>query len=153
MSKLVNILYAEDNEHDIVATKRAWKQHKIKNELWIVRDGEECMDFLLRREKYNDPESSPKPNLLLLDLNMPKLDGLGVLQEIRKHESLIHLHVVVLTTSTMDEDRIKSYDLGVKGYIMKPVGFESFATAIKSINLYWSLVEPSNGREFRINEP
>lgn len=143
--KSITILYAEDNEHDITATKRAWAKHKIKNALQIVRDGEECMDYLLRRGAYVDPASSPTPFLLLLDLNMPKLDGLGVLRKIRVEESLKDLAIVVLTTSKLDEDRLGSYDLGVQGYIMKPVGFENFSNAIKAINLFWEIVEPPRG--------
>ena len=140
----INILYAEDNEHDVFATKRAWKKYKIKNSLYVVNDGEECMDFLYHRGNYSDPASSPRPFLMLLDLRMPKLDGLGVLREIRKNKSLKKMHVVVLTTARLAKDRIESYNLGVKGYIMKPVGFQNFAEAIRAINLFWNLVESAN---------
>lgn len=143
--RLIRILYVEDNEHDVIATERAWKKHNIDNPLCIVRDGEECMDYLFHRGQYSDPKSSPRPGLLLLDLNMPKLDGIGVLELIRADESLKDLHVVVLTTSELDEDRINSYNLGVKGFIRKPVGFVNFAAAIQAINLYWVLVEPEDG--------
>lgn len=144
MTRTINILYAEDNEHDIIATKRAWKKYGIENTLHIVKDGEECLDFLYRRGQYSDPVSAPMPFLLLLDLNMPKLDGLGVLREIKKNDALKHIHVVVLTTSNLDKDRVESYNLGVQSYIMKPVGFQNFAEAIKSINLFWEIVEPVN---------
>lgn len=141
MTKSLVILLAEDNEHDILATKRAWKTNNIKNPLYIVRDGEECLDYLHRRGSYGNPETSPKPGLLLLDLSMPKLDGLSVLKHIRQDEHLRLLPVVILTTSKADEDRMKSYDLGVNAYIMKPVGFENFSAAINGINLFWELVE------------
>lgn len=134
------ILYAEDNEHDIIATQRAWKKHKIKNSLYIVRNGEECLDFLNHRGEYEDLSSSPRPDLLLLDLNMPRMGGLEVLREMRATPELKDLHVVVLTTSSADQDKVKSYDLGVMGYILKPVGFENFALAIRAINIYWVLV-------------
>lgn len=141
----MTVLYVEDNEHDVIATKRAWNNHHITNPLFIVRDGEECMDYLYHRGKYSDPKLAPRPSLILLDLNMPRLDGLGVLKLIRKDESLKHIHVVVLTTSALDEDRIDSYQLGVKGFIRKPVGFENFSLAIRAINIYWELVELENG--------
>ncbi len=134
------ILMAEDNKHDIVATQRAWKTHNITNPLYIVRDGEECLDYLYRRGPYSDPGSTPMPHLLLLDLKMPKLDGFGVLKAIREDQRFQRLHVVILTTSDNDEDRVKSYDLGISAYIRKPVGFGNFAAAIKTINLFWELV-------------
>ena len=137
--KLV-ILIADDNKHDILATRRAWKAHKITNPLYVVRDGEECMDYLHRRGAYTDPESAPWPDLLLLDLKMPKLDGLGVLKAIREDQRLQQLPVVMLTTSDDDEDRLKSYNLGVNAYIRKPVGFDNFASAMRTINLFWELV-------------
>ncbi len=138
----------EDNKHDILATKRAWKTHNIANPLHIVRDGEECLDYLYRRGAYSEPDLAPAPNLLLLDLKMPKLDGLGVLKAIREDEQLSHLPVVVLTTSDDEEDKAQSYDLGVNAYIRKPVGFDNFADAIKMINLFWELVDvPEKGHE------
>ena len=130
------ILLAEDNEHDVMATKRAWKKQAIKNPLYIVRDGEECLDYLHRRGPYSEAGVAPRPSLLLLDLNMPKLAGLDVLQHIRQDEDLKRLPVVILTTSKADEDRIQSYNLGVNAYIMKPVGFDNFAAAISRINLF-----------------
>ena len=135
------VLMAEDNEHDIVATKRAWKKHHIANPLYIVNDGEECLDFLRQRGKYGEPYSAPQPGILLLDINMPKMDGLAVLEHIREDEKWRHLPVVILTTSKAEEDRIRSYDLGANAYIVKPVGFENFALAVKAISLFWQLVE------------
>jgi CheY-like chemotaxis protein len=120
-------------------------KNKIKNPLYIVNDGEECMDFLCHRGKYSDKAAAPRPFLLLLDLNMPKLDGLGVLQKIKKEKSLKKLHVVVQTTSNLDRDRIESYNLGVNSFITKPVEFSKFEDAIKAINQFWEIVEPANG--------
>ncbi len=137
--KLV-ILMAEDDEHDVLATRRAWKKHHIENPLVVVRDGEECMDYLYRRGKYADKESAVLPKLLLLDLNMPKMNGLEVLAAIRSDEAFKHLSVVVLTTSDSEPDLKMCYDLGVNAYIVKPVGFENFAEAIKDINMFWKLV-------------
>ncbi len=140
------VLMAEDSEHDILATRRAWKKSNIANPLYIVRDGEECLDYLYQRGKYSEPGAAPRPGILLLDIKMPKLDGLGVLQHIREDEALeangLHrLPVIMLTTSKTDEDRLKSYDLGANAYVMKPVGFQNFSHAVQTINLFWRLVE------------
>ncbi|UCD88373.1 MAG: response regulator [Desulfobacterales bacterium] len=139
------VLLAEDDEHDIVATKRAWKKHNIANPLYIVNDGEECLDFLHRRGGYSEPESAPRPGILLLDINMPKMDGLAVLEHIRKDNELRYLPVIILTTSKAEEDRLRGYDLGVNAYIVKPVGFENFSEAVKTISLFWQLVELPSG--------
>jgi CheY-like chemotaxis protein len=135
------VLMAEDNKHDVVAAKRALRLNNIANKLYIVRDGEECLDYLYQRGKYSEPGSAPRPGILLLDLKMPKIDGLTVLKHIREDEHLGHLPVVILTTSNLDEDRVRSYDLGVNAYIKKPVGFENFSNAVRMINLFWELVE------------
>jgi CheY-like chemotaxis protein len=135
------VLLAEDNEHDIVATKRAWKKHHVANPLYIVKDGEECLDFLHQRGKYSEPETPPRPGILLLDINMPKMDGLAVLKHIREDRKLRHLPVVILTSSKDEEDRLKSYNLGVNAYIVKPVGFNNFSEAVRTINLFWELVD------------
>lgn len=145
IGKAFVVLMAEDSEHDIIATKRAWKKHNIANPLYIVKDGEECLDYLYQRGKYSEPGSAPRPGILLLDLNMPKMDGLTVLKHIRADEKLHHLPVIILTTSKIEEDRIRGYDLGANAYIIKPVGFENFANAVKTINLFWELVELPGG--------
>ena len=140
------VLMAEDNQHDIVATRRAWKKNKIINPLHIVNDGEECLDYLHQQGKYSEPGSAPQPGILLLDLRMPRMDGLAVLEHIREDEALedkgLHrLPVIVLTTSQEEEDRIRSYDLGANAYIVKPVGFQNLADAVRTVNLFWELVE------------
>lgn len=135
------VLMAEDNKHDVVATRRAWKQHHIKNPLYVVKDGEECLDYLYQRGQYSEPGSAPQAGILLLDVNMPKMNGLAVLQQIRSDEKLRRLPVVVLTTSDLEEDRLKSYDLGANAFIRKPVGFENFSNAMKMTNLFWELTE------------
>ncbi len=135
------VLMAEDNEHDILATQRAWKKNNIVNPLRIVKDGEECLDYLYRRGKYSEPGAAPRPGILLLDIKMPRLNGLAVLQHIRADEKLHHLPVIILTTSKTEEDRFKSYDLGANAFITKPVGFENLAEAVKTIQLFWALVE------------
>jgi CheY-like chemotaxis protein len=145
VKKAFVVLLAEDDEHDIVATRRAWKKHNIANPLYIVSDGEECLDFLHRRGKYGEPGTAPRPGILLLDIKMPKMDGLTVLKHIREDEELRHLPVIILTTSKAEEDRLKGYNLGVNAYIVKPVGFENFSEAVRTINLFWQLVELPRG--------
>jgi two-component system response regulator len=137
------VLMAEDDEHDIVATKRAWKKHHIANPLYIVKNGEECLDFLQRKGRYEEPDLAPRPGILLLDINMPRMDGLTVLKRIREdeNEKLRRLPVVILTTSKAEQDRIRGYELGANAYIVKPVGFENFSDAVKTISLFWQLVE------------
>lgn len=135
------VLMAEDDEHDIVATKRAWRKHGIANPLYVVNDGEQCMDFLLRRGRYAKKGTAPRPGILLLDIKMPRMDGLTVLKHIREDRNLRRLPVMMLTTSKREEDRVQSYDLGANAFIVKPVGFENFSEAVRTINLFWQLVE------------
>lgn len=135
------VLMAEDDEHDIVATKRAWKKHRIVNPLYIVNNGEECIDYLHQRGKYSEPGAAPRPGIILLDIKMPKMDGLTVLEHIRENKELRRLPVIILTTSKAEEDRVRSYELGVNAYIVKPVGFENFSEAVRTISLFWQLVE------------
>jgi len=140
------VLMAEDDEHDVIATKRAWKANRMANPLHIVSDGEECLDYLFRRGAYGDPASSPTPGILLLDINMPKMDGLETLKAIRDSQEFRQLPVIMLTTSQAEEDRLKSYALGANAYIVKPIGFENFSEAIQTINLFWKLVELPGGK-------
>ncbi|HEX9922037.1 MAG TPA: response regulator [Anaerolineae bacterium] len=136
-----NILMAEDNEHDIIAARRAWQKNKIANPLHIVNDGEACLDYLYQRGAFSEPGSAPPPGILLLDLNMPKMDGLTLLKRIRADNVLRRLPVIILTTSQLEEDRAKSYELGANAYIKKPIGFEPFSDAVKIINRFWELAE------------
>ena len=141
------VLMAEDDEHDVMATRRAWKSNKMANPLYIVNDGEECLDYLHRRGAYRDPASSPSPGILLLDINMPKMDGLETLKAIRDSLEFRNLPVIMLTTSKAEEDRLKSYELGANAYIVKPIGFDNFSEAIRTINLFWKLVELPGGNQ------
>lgn len=135
------VLMAEDDEHDIVATKRAWKKHHIANPLYVVNDGEQCLDFLHQRGNYAHPNSAPRPGIVLLDIKMPRLDGLAVLKHIREDQELRRLPVIILTTSKAEEDRLRSYDLGANAYVVKPIGFNNFSEAVRTINLFWELVD------------
>jgi two-component system response regulator len=128
---------AEDNPDDVLITKRAWKKGMIKNELHVVKDGEEALDFLYRRGNFSD---APRPCLMLLDLKMPKMDGFQVLETIKKDPSLKKLPVVVLTTSNRDRDIERAYELGCNSYITKPVGFDNFLKAVIDIQRFWLVI-------------
>lgn len=132
------VLVAEDDEHDVIAIKRAWRTLGIANPLVIVNDGEACLDYLFRRGNY---ATATLPGLLLLDLHMPRRDGLETLRAIRADARTARLPVVILTTSKAEEDRVRSYDMGANAYVVKPVGFENFTLALNSIHEFWKLVE------------
>ncbi len=131
------ILLVEDDPADQELTRRAFKNGKVENELRIVGDGEEALDYLLRRGKYEYPETSPRPNLILLDLNLPKIDGKEVLTEIRNTPGLRCLPVIALTTSRQEEDIVRTYDLGVNSYITKPVTPSEFIRIVEGLENYW----------------
>ncbi len=118
-------------------TRRALQEDVIRTTLYVVSDGEETMDFLLHRGDYAQAAAAPPPDLLLLDLNMPKLDGRQVLQQIREHEELRRLPVVVLTTSKQEGDILSSYDLGCNSFITKPVDIVAFMRAVRELGSYW----------------
>ncbi|MEJ2634170.1 MAG: response regulator [Calditrichia bacterium] len=149
-AKSVSILMAEDDQDDCLLVKEALKSSRLLNDLYIVGDGEELLDFLKHRNKYSNPRNAPKPGLILLDLNMPRKDGREALIEIKSDPELRRIPLVVLTTSKEEGDIIKSYDLGANSYITKPVTFESLVEVIKSLGRYWfEIVElpPNEGKE------
>ncbi len=128
------ILLVEDNPSDVLLTKRALSKAKLLNNLSVVSDGVEALDFLNRTEKYSD---SPEPDLILLDLNMPRKDGREVLEEIKNDERLAHIPVVVLTTSESEQDVLKSYKLHANCYITKPLDFEKFSKVVQQLENFW----------------
>ena len=132
--KSIEILLVEDNIGDIRLTQEAFKEIKINNVLHVVRDGEEAMKFLNHEGNYED---SPRPDLVLLDLNLPKKDGREVLAEIKSDPVLHRIPVVVLTTSDAETDIVKSYDLHANSYITKPVGLKAFVAVIKALEDFW----------------
>jgi two-component system response regulator len=132
-----HILLVEDNPDDIKLTLRALKKSNILNEVVIAEDGVEALDYLFGTGKHEGRDLNVMPQLILLDLKMPKIDGLEVLQRIRKNETTSLLPVVVLTTSSEDRDRIESYKLGANSYIRKPVDFNQFVEAVQQLGLYW----------------
>lgn len=135
--KPIDILLVEDSDADIRLTIEALKESKVSNRLHIVRDGEEAMEFLRRRGEYAD---APFPDLILLDLNLPRKDGREVLAEIKSDHELKQIPVVILTTSKAEEDVLKAYRLHANCYVTKPVDLEQFITVVKSIEDFWFTV-------------
>jgi CheY-like chemotaxis protein len=128
---------ADDDEDDCMLAREALVESRLANDLHFVRDGEELMDYLYRRGRYVEPDSSPRPGLILLDLNMPRKDGREALQEIKANAQLRHIPIVVLTTSKAEEDIYRSYDLGANSFITKPVTFAALVEVMKTIGKYW----------------
>ena len=141
------ILLVEDNPDDEALTMRALKQSKLANEIVITRDGNEALEFLFATGKYEGRDVSHTPAVVLLDLKLPKLSGLEVLQRLRADSRTRLTPVVVLTSSSEDEDMLRSYELGANSYVRKPVVFGRFADAVSQLGLYWILLNqlPPNG--------
>jgi two-component system, response regulator len=140
------ILLVEDNPDDEALTLRALKKNNIGNEIVVVRDGVEALDFLFCTGVYADREPHNLPQVVLLDLKLPKLDGLEVLRRIRAQESTRLLPVVILTSSKEEQDRLNGYSLGANSYVQKPVDFDQFIGAVRQLGLYWLILnEPPPG--------
>jgi two-component system response regulator len=135
--KLKNILLVEDNPSDVRLTQRALSKSHILNELVVFEDGQEALDYLFCTGLYTQRDPSDLPALILLDLKLPKVDGLEVLRQIRAYEITHRLPVVILTTSKEEQDIASGYDLGVNSYIQKPVDFDQFVQSIQQMGLYW----------------
>ena len=148
--KSVVILIADDDPEDCMFIRDAFKEGLLVNGLRFVGDGEELMDYLHHQGKYRNPSSSPRPGIILLDLNMPKKDGREALKEIKSDPDLRSIPVVILTTSKEEEDILRSYDLGANSYITKPVTFPGLVNAMKSLGKYWlQIVELPPDREMK----
>ena len=142
MEKLKKILLAEDDQKDIDLTLAALEDINVANKIDVVRDGEEALDYLFRRAKYKN-RGNGNPVVVLLDLKMPKVDGLEVLKQIKESDELCNIPVVILTSSKMESDLITSYDLGVNAYVVKPVDFENFVKAVKELGSFWAILNES----------
>jgi len=132
-----NILLVEDNAKDEALTLRAFKRNNLLNKVRVVRDGAEALDYLRRCADHADGGTAEMPQLVLLDLKLPKVDGLEVLRQIRADPRTRLLPVVILTTSTEESDRLEGYRLGANSYVRKPVDFQKFAEAVNQLGLYW----------------
>ena len=139
MTRLGQILLVEDNLNDIELTTVALKQNHVINEIVVTRHGGEALDYLYRRGRYQDRERG-NPIVVLLDLKMPKVDGLEVLRQLKGDETLKRIPVVMLTSSREETDLVKSYGLGANAYVVKPVGFEQFADAIRQLGIFWAVL-------------
>ena len=133
----ITILIADDDPEDRMLVEDAFVESRLANDLRFVEDGEQLMDYLCHRGRYTDPASSPRPGVILLDLNMPRKDGREALKEIKSDPRLRQIPVVVLTTSRTEEDIFRSYDLGVNSFITKPVTFAAMVELIKTLGKYW----------------
>jgi CheY-like chemotaxis protein len=141
----VEILLVEDNPADVRLTREALKEGKVYNNLHWAKDGVEALEFLHRQGKF---AAAPRPDIILLDLNLPKKDGREVLQDIKKDDKLKRIPVVILTTSKAEEDVLKSYNLHANCYVTKPVDLEQFIVVVKSIDMFWlTVVTLPNGKD------
>lgn len=133
----IHILVADDDPDDCLLTQEAFRESRMSNEVHFVHNGEELMDYLRHRPPYQDRLRHPRPGLILLDLNMPLKDGREALAEIKADENLRSIPVVVLTTSSAEEDIIRSYDCGVNSFITKPVSFRGLLDVVQTLGRYW----------------
>jgi CheY-like chemotaxis protein len=145
MSKLGRILLVEDDPKDVELTLTALEEYNLANEVIVARDGEEALEYLYSRGKFKT-RSSDNPAVMLMDLKLPKVDGLEVLKQIKSEEKLRMIPVVVLTSSKEEKDMVASYRLGVNAYVVKPVDFHEFVNAIKELGAFWAVInEPPPG--------
>ncbi|MHC5543176.1 response regulator [Singulisphaera rosea] len=136
-NRVITILMADDDPDDCEFTSEALKQSRLINDLRIVRDGEQLLDYLLLRGDYENDPNATRPDLILLDLNMPRMDGRDALRAIKLHPDLKRIPVVILTTSKAEEDIFRSYDLGANSFITKPVSFSGLVQVMKDLGRYW----------------
>lgn len=145
MTELKRILLAEDNPKDVELTLTALDEHHLANEVVVVYDGSEALDYLYGRGKYAG-RNGQQPAVVLLDVKMPKVDGLEVLKTLKSDEKMKVIPIVMLTSSREEQDLVKSYNLGANAYVVKPVDFQQFITAIKELGAFWALInEPPLG--------
>lgn len=137
MDEVRTILLAEDNPDHAELLMRSFENHRVPNRIFHVRDGEEALNYLFRRGEFADPESSPRPHLILLDLKMPKVNGIEVLQSIRAAEDLADVPVVMLSSSDAEPDVEQAYGLHVNSYLVKPLDFGRFAQLMDDVGYYW----------------
>ena len=131
------VLLVEDNPDDEALTVRALRKNHLSNEIIVARDGQEALDFMFGQGAYADRDTSVLPQVILLDLKLPKVDGLQVLEQLRANPKTRHVPIVILTSSSQEQDMIRGYDLGANSFVRKPVDFEQFLEAARQLGLYW----------------
>ena len=136
----VEILLVEDNPHHVELTLRALRKHSLANNVLVVKDGAEALEFIFATHRYQQRQIENRPKVILLDLKLPKVDGLEVLRRIKSDERTKTIPVVVVTTSEQEQDVVESYKLGANSYIVKPVSFEKFVQAVSELGFYWMLL-------------
>ena len=139
-AKPVNSLLVEDNEADVKITLRAFAKSKIKNNMYVVNDGQEALDFLHNDNEYKDKNKYPRPDLILLDIKMPRMDGFQFLEIVKGDLELSSIPVVMLTSSKTEEDIAKSFKYGAASFIQKPVSFDEFVKVVEKFNYYWYII-------------
>jgi CheY-like chemotaxis protein len=139
MAALKRILLVEDNERDVELTLAALEEHNLANEVVVARDGADALDYLYQRGKYSNRVGG-LPAVVLLDLNMPKVDGMEVLQRMKIDPVLKQIPVVMVTSSRVEQDLVRSYELGVNAYVVKPVDFQKFIESIRQIGFFWAII-------------
>jgi CheY-like chemotaxis protein len=139
MAKIKRILLAEDNENDVELTLTALQECRLSNEVEVVRDGADALDYIYHRGNYTE-RLDGLPCVILLDLKMPRVDGLEVLRQLKSDPMLRHIPVVMLTSSREEKDLVQSYDLGVNAFVVKPVDFEQFLKVIRNLGMFWAIV-------------
>lgn len=140
MNNDVEILLIEDNPEDVEITLRAFRKHNLTNKIHVVRDGEEALECLFSTGRYSEHSTCHRTRLILLDLKLPKVDGLEILQRCKADPRTKNIPVVVLTSSREEQDLIRSYNLGVNSYVVKPVDFPQFSDAVRQLGMYWILL-------------
>jgi len=138
--KLIDILLVEDNPDHVILAKMVLEKHNVANNVYVAADGAEALDFIYHRGKYSNGNNPPRPGLILLDVKLPKVDGFEVLKQLKSDQRYCSIPIVMLTTSSRDEEVAKGYAEGANSYVTKPVKFTEFAEKVKNIGLYWGLI-------------
>jgi CheY-like chemotaxis protein len=139
-NKSIDILLVEDNEADVKITLRAFEKANLTHKIYVARDGQEALDFVRNQGNFQDKDKYPKPDLILLDIKMPKVDGFGVLKELKSDLNYSYIPIIILTSSKNEEDIMRSYQGGAASFIPKPVKYEDFLEVVSIINSYWNII-------------
>jgi CheY-like chemotaxis protein len=145
----LNLLLVEDNEADVKITLRAFSKASTPNNIFVVNDGQEALDYVFRQGKFQDPQQYPRPHIVLLDINMPRVSGPEVIERMKASAMVRHIPIVVLTSSKSKEDILRCYECGAASYIPKPVSYVEFVKLVEGFNFYWHVVNelPHRKRE------